>query len=297
MSVYQDALYVFNKLNYAFNFMTILGSLLSFIIFSRKSFEKSSIAVYCKALAVFDLFIIFNLVFGLVEIITTIYLPLDHDFLCRLINFVTIGISPIPGWILVAFSFDQLIIVSRTERFQFFKKRWFQYSLILGIAIFHCAIYSPAWILSGVVQVSDQNGTISLCLSDSIPMSILYLVESSIVPIVFIVISTGLIIRALIKSRKKISSSDSATTTRKHRIRDFKFAMNSIILNTLFVVVIIPLFFSFILPLDYPTFNMLNSVAFTLFYMNFALHFWVHLSFNSVFRREFLLLFRIIKID
>jgi hypothetical protein len=293
MSDNDQILFVLNKLIYGVNFMTILGSLLTFIIFSRKAFEKSSISVYCKALAIFDLFVVFNLVSGLTSIISNISLNNDYDFFCKLIYFISTGISAIPGWILVAFSIDQLIIVCITDRFRFFKKRRFQYSLILGIAIFHCVLYSPVFFFTGVLNVTTENGTIKICQNSSFVMPILYLFESNIIPFTFIVVCTALIVRILFRSRKKIATE--LVVPRRRQVRDLKFAFNSVILNILFIVFIIPLILSYILPLDFSTFNFFNTVSFTLFYLNFALHFWIHLCFNSIFRKEFLILFRIIK--
>ena len=298
MAIYNQISYVLNKIIYGVNFMTILGSLLTFIIFSRKAFEKSSIGLYCKSLAIFDLFVVFNLVFGLAAIIIGSSLTNRYDFLCKLIFFITSGISAIPGWILVAFSFDQLIIVSRTERVQFCNKRWFQYSTIFGIFIIHCAIYSPVFVLSGIRVVANQNGSVNICQGYSIIMPIVYMVESSIIPLVIIIVSTFFIIRFLVKSRKKISTEPSEGSTQVVvKRRRFKFAFNSVILNILFIVLILPLLLSYIMPknADYNVNDLINTICFTLFYLNFALHFWVHLICNSIFRREFLLLFCIIK--
>ena len=55
---------------YGVNFIGIVGKIFAFVIFSRKSFEKSSIGVYGKCLAIFDQFIAFNLILNLVSIAT-----------------------------------------------------------------------------------------------------------------------------------------------------------------------------------------------------------------------------------
>ena len=115
---------------------------------------------------------------------------------------------------------------------------------------------------------------------------------------IIIIISTFFIVRFLVKSRKKISTEPSEGSTQVVvKRRRFKFAFNSVILNIMFIVLILPLLLSYIIPknADFNVSDMINTICFTLFYLNFALHFWVHLICNSIFRREFLLLFCIIK--
>ena len=274
---------------YVLNGVTILGSFLSFIIFSRKAFEKSSIGLYCKSLAIFDLFVAYNLGYGMVSS--------DYEILCQLAYFISTGISPIPGWILVVFSFDQLIIVSRTDRFKFFKKRWFQYSIILGIAIFNCALYSPIFMFSGLQKIgSYENQTFYSCELISFIIPIVYMIESTFIPFVFIIISTSLIVRTLIKSRQKVASNLHGHNLLVRRLHELKFALSSVILNVLFIFLTFPLIISHIIPIDdYLMFSLMNSIFLVVFYLNFATHFWVHLVFNSVFRHEFLIFIRVKK--
>lgn len=50
-----------NYATYTANFLTIIGSIFSIIIFFRKVFSRNSIGFYCKTLAIFDLFNTYNL--------------------------------------------------------------------------------------------------------------------------------------------------------------------------------------------------------------------------------------------
>ena len=275
------------------NCMTILGSVLSFIIFSRKAFEKSSIGFYCRFLAVFDLFVIYNFGLGLATTTLKTSFISKYDIICKLAFFISSGVSSIPGWILVVFSFDQLIIVSRTERFQFFKKRWFQYSIILTIFLVQCSIFIVTFFSNGIVYITIQDFTFPSCESFSLAMPIVYLVEASLFPFVLIIISMFFVVRGLIKSRQKIVS---IQQTNVRRNRDCKFAFNSVILNLLFILFTFPLIVYYIIPRgDYFLFSLINAICFIFYYLNFALHFWVHLAFNSIFRKELLIFFRIVK--
>ena len=276
----------------AVEIMTILGSVISFIIFSRKAFKKSSIGVYCRSLAIFDLFVIYMVFYSLATTITNTESIVTSRILCNLQYYIASGVSSVPYWVLVFFSFDQLIIVSRTERFKFFKKRWFQYTIIFGMFIIQALIYLPAFIFTDIRYLTIGNQIIPLCDSFSITMPIVYLIESCLIPFGLIIVSTTLIVRILIKSRQKISTNLQLTAQMARRNQEYKFAFSSVILNILCIVLSLPLLVAYMISIDdfFIHFLVLDSCI-LVFYINFATHFWVHLACNSVFRKEFIKIF------
>ena len=291
-SVINTAIFVLGKISLGFEYMTLFGSVTSFIIFSRKAFKKSSIGIYCRSLAIFDLYVIYDCAIGTLMMLKVI---ISTDILCKIQYYISTGFSSMPGWVLVFFSFDQLIIVSRTERFKFFNKRWFRYSIIIGIFIIQCVIYAPALFLTGLRFYSIGNNlTSTSCDSLSLIMPIIYLIESCLIPFGLIIFSTTLIVRILIKSRQKISANLQLTAQMARRNQEYKFAFNSVVLNVLFIVLTFPLLVSYILPVNKTlVFTLVQKFLYDLFYLNFALHFWVHLASNSVFRNEILKVLRI----
>jgi hypothetical protein len=186
----------------AINFLTIVGSILSFIVFSRKAFQKSSIRIYCRMLAIFDLYVIFNLIVGIYSQITYqgVQLIAYNSYLCKVSYYITYAFSSVPGWILVVFSIDQLIDVSMTKRFAFFKMKWFQIAIVLGIFIIHCALYSQVFVLvTNQVTIIGKVVAYS-CDALSLAVPIIYLIESSLVPFLIMIITSSLILRILIRS-------------------------------------------------------------------------------------------------
>ena len=288
---------------YAINFMTILGSIFSFVIYSRKAFEKSTIRIYCRALAIFDLFMLVPFLVGFIGALQNISITTENDFWCKFVNFIAVGLSPIPGWILVVFSFDRLIAVSMTKRFEFAKKKWFQYSLIAGLFIFHCGLYSPVFVLVGILNFTTSDGSYksTSCDTTSLVIPIIYLVESSIVPFIIIIITTAWIVRLLIKSRRRTSVAQELGNRRRSitiKGKELKFAFNSVALNVLLVVLLSPFLFHYIFPEeDYYLNDVVTTFCFMFAYLNYALHFWVHLVVNSVFRNEVLVILRIRKVN
>ena len=279
--------------------MTILGSLFSFVIYSRKAFERSTIRTYCRALAIFDLFMLVPFLVGFIGALQNISITTENDFWCKFVNFIAVGLSPIPGWILVVFAFDRLIAVSMTKRFEFAKKKWFQYSLIAGLFVFHCALYSPVFVLVGVLMIPVEGGINTTCDTVSLLIPIIYLLESSIVPFIIIIITTAFIVRLLVRSRRRTSVVKELGNRRRSitiKSKELKFAFNSVFLNFFFIALTSPQLFHYIFPEeDYNLNDLVTTICFVFFYLNFALHFWVHLVTNSVFRNEFLVILRIRK--
>jgi hypothetical protein len=54
--------------------MGVIGNIISFIVFSRKPFLKNPVSIYCRALAIFDMFIIYS---GVLDF----YVILYHAFI------------------------------------------------------------------------------------------------------------------------------------------------------------------------------------------------------------------------
>lgn len=304
----QEILTYFNYAIYTVNFLTIIGSLLSFLIFSRKAFERSTIGIYCKSVAIYDLFVIFNLSVGIASIVMkSRSLILVIEVVCKITSFLLSTFSPMSAWILVAFSLDQLITVSLTKRFLFFKKKSFQYTILIGLFIFHCLIYSPVPYLSGLHNITtSENSSLTTCGNNSIVFPIIILFEGFILPLVILFILTVIIIRYLAMSRSKINivprlkSSESlrnvssAANMKNHRrVNDLKYAFNSVILNIIHIVFSSPLYILGSLPISALDYELVNIIGYLLFSLNFALHFGVHFCVNSIFRNEFLILIRI----
>lgn len=310
---------------YSVNMAGLIGNLFSFMIFSRPVFSKSPYRIYFKSLAIFDSFVVFNLVIGIASLINKIDLFNQINQICKFVYFVSVATSPNSGWMLVVFSIDQLVRVRMSKRFSFVKKRHFQYISIGSLVLFHFLIAVSVITQVEVQDVTVNNITRKMCQyppKSSLP--IIYLIESCLIPFGIMLVTTGLILKSLYESRlslKKylitrnslstaattpcIKPTVTATVKTSKRGRDLKFAFNSVIFNTLFIILTIPLVFVHLsrrrdVHLSSADSNDVRSgfivfkaVCFFLFNLNFALHFWIHFSVNRIFRYEVLVMFRI----
>ena len=118
------------------NFMGIIGNVISFIVFSRKAFAHNPFRIYFRSLAIFDSFVVVNLIIGLISLVVRVNLINKNNYVCKFVYFVVVGVSPNCGWILAFFSIDELVRVSMTKRFTFVKKKRFQIGLIVCMFVF-----------------------------------------------------------------------------------------------------------------------------------------------------------------
>lgn len=279
------------------NFLGIIGNILSFIVFSRPVFRKNSISVYCCALAIFDCFTINQLIMDIYHFYY--YFPPEHsEIICKLFYYITIAFSGIPAWILVAFSIDKILSM-KNSNFEFYKKRSFQFVLIAFFAIANILIFSEILVFLKRVPIYPNNSVDLMCDLAYMPyISIvveLYLLEASLVPFVIMFCSSIVIVKYLTESRRKIMGNANNALVQRRKSRDLKFAVTSLTFNCFFIILKMPLVIYYILSstgLDIPSYSYLN-VASLLFFINSSISFLVHLTSNSIFRRELGIILRI----
>jgi hypothetical protein len=276
----------------------ILGNIISIIVFSRKTFAKNSISTYCRALAFFECFTAYQLVIC-IFFINNVYISALSNISCKLSNFANIGISSIPGWILVAFSLDKLICVTQTQKYRFLKKKSYQLGIVAFLAIFNCLLYIEIPILINIQSITlAPNITSMQCDASTIPSASLlfaiYVIEANFIPFLIMILSTIFTVRSIVRSRLNLeqTSNHSASLVRR-RIRDTKFAVNSIVLNVIFILFKTPAALSFIITIeDFLTHQYFLRASLIPFYLNFSISFFVHLATNSIFRSELKLMLK-----
>lgn len=273
----------------------IVGHVISFIVFSRKTFQKNSISTYLCALSVFYCF-------NLPQVINYILLkgfnysfPALNDSICKFWSYLPEIYSSVPAWILVAFSLDKYLSIRISSK-TIFNKKWFQLAIVFGIVLFDLSAYM--WIPILIKRTESQPGVYSCGVSFDRSLfsefMILFALESCAVPFVAMIILSILTIRLLIQSRRKVERIGRVDKERKSR--DFRYALSSITLNILFVVLKTPTMLYYLLN----AYNLVSNVYFSqiailFFNINASDSLIVHLISNSLFRQEFFILFRLRK--
>lgn len=300
---------------FVINSFGILGSAFTFLIYSRKAFEKSAFRIYFKSLACLDASIIFYAGFSLASLILDTDIINNVDVVCKFFYLVVVGTSPNPGWVLVLYSIDQLLRVSMSKRFKFLKTKPFQLKFIIGQSVFHCL--SAAYVIKQVevkpVDIGNNVTSIRCEYPYQSYLPILFYVQSSFIPFVFMIITTILILKYSFRSKNAIQRYNSSTSSTDNcplngadlgrpkvtvasKGRELKFAFKSVVFNILYIIFNIPSFSIHLYRGEYYYsifLTRIKAICFILFCFNFSIHFWIHFFVNTIFRKEVYKLLRI----
>ena len=270
----------------------IVGNIISFIVFSRKTFRNNSISTYCRALAILDCLVVIELVKLVIVMNKFMFLENVSDAWCKIYFYVSMQYTAIPGWILVAFSVDKMLNMS-TSPFKILKSKLFQWSVVAGIVLFHLLIFIELLVSLRLEPIFFIFYVCNFSFLSYLTAFIYALVtESCILPFLIMIISSAVTIRMLMKSKATLHRI--GQEAKKRRIRDIKFAISSLTFNFFFIAFKTPFFISYFVPSSLSTFYF-SQWAFLLFMINCSANFFIHFASNSIFRREVLILLRINK--
>ena len=271
----------------------IIGNIISFIIFSRKTFRKSPVSIYCSALALFDTSVIaFSVLIDIYYILYDFYLLNYSDFICAFFGYGYYTLGSIPGWILVAFTIDRTLNLKKVSNNSMKRPIW-HYMIILGICLAHFLIYIEVPIYLRLSPLEFNGSRVYFCetteLSFGQILNVLYGIQSNIIPFLIMIISSVITIKKLRDSSRSVEMIGSVAEKRKSR--DRKFAITSITFNVLFIVLKMPFLVSTLIGYKVVSFY-LYQISLDLFFFYFSISFFVHFFTNSLFRRELYILLR-----
>jgi hypothetical protein len=264
----------------------IFGNLFGLIVISKKKLVKIGPQFVYIALFIFD-WINFILIFQLYAAFEfNIDVTLFSSLYCKTyfyINFVFACISPMLS---VYISIERYISIAYLAKKDFLQQKKIQLIYIIAIVLFNLILYVPIAIDFDLVIVDNQ----TVCTyADSFwqeTYSYVDLTNRVIIPFVFMIIFSVLIIYTIFTSRSRMTSNTRANRTFR---KDVKFSLISIILNTSYIVFSLPIsiitFFQFYWL--YPFYKFF----FLFFYITYMANFYLMFLANSLFRKEFFSIF------
>ncbi len=298
---------------YSFFVIVIIGIIfnsLTFIIFSRKRFKQTVFYTYFRCLIISDTICLIMPINKVLEYNYNIYIEKMSTFLCKSRVYLPYSISPISGWILVIISLDRWIIITNLYKFELRKKFWFQILICFLIFVFNFAVYSPGLMFrleknTDLSNLTNQTNNDFICSSSNYSKLIQWMdaFEGCIIPFSLMILFTCLTIMFIYLSRKKTASSSSIRMPNSNinnnnkqstmKKRDVRFAIVSVILNVIFLMLNSPytflnLFDDFIS--NQSISELSESIRLFFYYLNFSITFFINFYVNSTFRDEFLIL-------
>lgn len=203
--------------------------------------------------------------------------------------------GPVSSWTLVVVSIDRLLAIACPMRFPLVSQRRFQIFIIVLVYLYNMAYYSYLLVDNNLYyEEKFDNATnttisgINCDVSDDILLYWLDLVNSSLLPFFSMMLTSFITIVFILKSRKKFSSI--AIKSRK-LVRDRKFAITSISLNVLFLILNMPspvygVFVNYV-KIDALLNNFLGYFSLCCYYSYYATSFYMQLAVNSIVRERF----------
>ena len=155
--------------------------------------------------------------------------------------------------------------------------------------------YNTATLIKNGNQISITWQCTLKSLSFYQEFSIVYLVQAYFVPFALMLTSSVLIIRGLYKTRKRIETHDNREM-KSRKVKDIKFAVSSIVLDFLFIVLTTPQILTYIIVIsDRATLALYGYSTALIFSVNFSKSFFAYLLSNSIFRKELMKIIKSIK--
>ena len=279
-------------------FVGLLGNVISFVVFSRKTFSNNSISTYCRALAIFDSLVIFELIQNSGQVFSNFTFSIINlnDINCKIFFYMMALYSSIPAWILVVFSIDKMLSMRRNA-ILLLRKKSFQWSVVLAISLINLFLYIevPIKLVRQVLPFYFDYYYCDISSLDFFTGFIIgYLFQTAIIPFAVMFVTSIVTIRLLAKSRNALTRGQKADAQRKKR--DTKFAISSLAFNFIFVALKMPL----VIVYTQVAFNInidlyFYQMSLFLFFLNASSNFYIHFATNSIFRRELFIIMRITK--
>ena len=286
----------------------LIGNLFGLIVFFRKNLRKFPTRNLYSSLAIFDTIYLVYRMIGELSTENGVSMYLISNNWCKILRYFRYSIGPISAWLLVYISIDKFISI-QFPNFKLIKSIKFQNTVIFLIVIFNLIYYIPFFNYSTLIMVnshetknnttfnkhnnSNSNSTSELnCyFTELFHKKIFYmmdLINSTLIPFILMFIFSILLIYIIFKSRLRILRLDSATDRKRLR-KDIKFAFTSILLNVAFVALNLPVCVANLL-IDISDFY--YKLLLYLFFISFCINFYLLFTFNSIFRKELLFLFK-----
>ena len=287
-------------LRFAFIVIGLIGNVISFIVFSRPVFKKNSISTYYRALAIFDCFTINELIATAYLLFFGEFLPQNSDTACKTYFYLGMAFTSVSGWILIAFSIDKILNMKKIAT-NIINKKSSQYAGIFLIVLSNMLLYIGVPIYLKVVTIYFYGIPIPICdltnLSFGPFISAVFMIQGSVLPFLIMITTSIISIKMIRDSTRNIERNTSNTnfsSTRNNR--DFKFAISSVAFNISFIVLKLPLTLLVVLDAFLPAYSSdfdALSITCTVYYIHYSGSFFIHLASNSIFRREFLTIWRL----
>jgi hypothetical protein len=325
MEALNAARFIFRNISPIYVPISLIGNLVAFCVFSRKTFKNKSFGFYSRVLLVCDSICAILFLRNILNIGFRIRITDIHPILCTSIQYTFLSVSCMSAYMLSFISFDRMMSIVFPNKFKFLNSRSFQIGVSIAIGLFqfiYFLAYAFNWryvtnfplpssysapiarfnatlnitetVFVEIRQIENYTGCHIFDTSLEMTYVTLDLINSSLVPFLLMITFTLIMLFKIFKTR---NSTSTLSSQKKNQIkkRDRNFAIVSITLNLVFLIFSFPVVIFRILP-------GINSLRFQfiviiitqhLSHANFGSMFFINFLVNKLFKKELLSLFGI----
>lgn len=280
----------------------LVGSVCMFAVYTRPCLRRLSLSAYFRVMAI--VCFIQNTA-NLIQLRYHDEIVQFSEHLFFLFVYIQYLLVPISAWLELLASLDRFLSILFAYKLNFFMKPRFQYVSIASVIILNSILYIHnllgVRLVCEIFNVSTRDIKSVLKLREMV--FLVDLVTSSVAPFVVMTVLSVSTLVAIIRvhSRIKRSNQSSSSLSVARLLRDIRFGVTMIVLNSLFFVFVAPYRLNFIFGLNpfKPYSQMLANYVFDLVLNDvvdyyFILNFYFQLAVNSLVRREMAKLLRLV---
>jgi len=210
----------------------------------------------------------------------------DSSIGCKLYQFFVYGMDALSPWCLVYISFERFITTKYYAKRFLFKSKKLQIIFLILLIVFNILYHINIFFSFDIVNY--DNSTICFFNNDENQIIIAYmdLANFFLIPFFLMFLFSILLIISIFKSRSAAHLNNTSREIKK-RQKDIKLSISLLFMNLLFLLLNLPVEINLFLPFDSDTFTIVNYI----YYISYAVNFYVLLVINSLFRKEFYSLF------
>lgn len=303
----------FSFLKYLIIFIAIvgvIGSILTYAVFFRKRFLKSSFAFYFKIMAITDVFILVHIFRFWAQITIGFNLDTSFNIFCQLGSYSFLVAITLSNLTLTLIAFDRLLRIVFPQILRELRIRLYQFIIFLVVFIISCGIYIIVPISSKIekfeMKINETANSTKIkmvefyfCYSRYVMFAFLMNLVISIILVLFINNILSAITFAFIHKAKRNDLSLMATRENKKKAstKDRTFAINSVAVNFVSFITQSPfLIYCWLLNVGIIQWsNSINIVLVMISIIGNSSLFFVNLFTNSIFYKEFGIMVKLLK--
>ena len=275
--------------------LSIIGNILAFIVYSRKTFQNTIFSTYFRILTIFDTLTILNGIDDLIRLSGIDTYWTISKLTCRVAYLITYSIPSISSWILSIISIDRCLSIIKPAKYLFRKTIKFQLIVCLFIVLLNFAFHLPTMINANIYQKNESISQLKVCENRNEMIELMDILVGVLIPFIIMFISNIIIINAIFKSRKNTKLNNN----NHNSFRDIRYSITSISLNVSYFLLNMPLsiYLALKILIDVDEITDLNiTISLSIiYYTHFGTLFYVSFLINTLFRNEFLNLIKDIR--